>query len=134
MQLFVFSLYSVTTLYSKRNGVLMMLANLGFSVKKVQEIFMFLLFVVCLIMLSSEPVSAKSSTKATAEKTEIISRAQAIKTAKSAESGKVVSIKLVQKDGSQQYWVRILTKLEGQKKVKTILIDAVSGRVIKVKD
>jgi uncharacterized membrane protein len=130
----MFSLYSATTFYSMRNGVLMMLAKLGFSVKKVQEIFMFLLFVACLIMLSSEPVSAKGSAKASAEKIEIISRAQAIKAAKDAESGKVVSIKLVQKGSSQQYWVRILTKLDGQKKVKTILIDAVSGRVIKVKD
>jgi hypothetical protein len=129
----VFSLYSATIFYSKRNGVLMMLANLGSSVKKVQEIFMFLLFVACLVLLSSEPVSAKGKSNTSVEKVSIISRAEAIKAAKDVESGKVVSIKLVKKDGSQQYWIRILKKLDGQKKVKTILIDAESGRVIKVK-
>jgi len=60
----------------------------------------------------------------------IISQSQAIKIAKNYQKGKVVNIKLIKDDGKAFYKIRIVQTVDNKQKIKNVLVDAKTGKVI----
>ena len=85
-----------------------------------------------LLILSPMPetYAAQKDPRAQQEKKQrIISKSRAIQAAKSQVKGKVLSAKLIQSRGPAVYSVRMLVS---DKRVRTVFVDGVTGRVIRI--
>ncbi len=64
------------------------------------------------------------------DKRAAISQSQAIKIAKKHQTGKVVSIKLITNQQPHYYKIRILQTVDDKQRIKSVLVDAKSGKVL----
>ncbi len=77
-----------------------------------------------------QAASKKADQKKTqVQKKKTISKSSAINVAKSEVKGKVLSAKLIKSRGPAVYRVKMLVK---DKRVRTVFVDGVSGRVIRI--
>jgi len=88
----------------------------------------YLLILVAGLLLSG-PSLVQAKEKNT-KKERVVSKSTAISAAKKKVKGKVLSANLVKKRNSSQYKVKMLVK---DKRVKTVVVDGKSGKVIKKK-
>ncbi len=82
-------------------------------------------------LLASDYSSSRSSQKSSESrsKQKVISKKSAINVAKSEVRGKVLSAKLINSKGPAVYRVKMLV---GDSRIRTIFVDGVRGRVIRI--